>query len=82
MTTEDKSEVVVCRRPISSAWISIREPGGCVIRWRLTLAGMGLGVSYKKGKSNFYADALSRYKSLAETIVDEDRDVRSFRFEE
>ena len=50
--------------------LTIQEPSGRLIRWRLRLAQCDFEVLYKKGKINTQADALSSLKTLAETIID------------
>ena len=52
------------------------------MRWRLRLAEYDFEVLYKKGKSNTQADALSRLKTLVETIIDDADEIPTFITEE
>ena len=54
--------------------LTIDDPSGRLIRWRLRLAEYDFEVKYKKGKVNTQADALSRLHSSAETIPHDDND--------
>ena len=54
--------------------LTIDDPSGRVIRWRLRLAEYDFEVKYRKGKINTQADALSRLNTAAETIVHDDSD--------
>lgn len=54
-------------------FISINEPSGLLLRWRLRLAEFDYAVDYKKVKVNAQADALSFLETEDESIsVDED----------
>ena len=54
--------------------LTIDDPSGRLIRWRLRLAEYDFEVKYKKGKANTQADALSRLNTSAETILSDDND--------
>ena len=54
--------------------LTITDPSGRLIRWRLRLAEYDFEVKYKKGKANTQADALSRLNTLSETIAHDDSD--------
>ena len=62
--------------------LTIQEPSGRLVRWRLRLAEFNFQVMYKKGKENQQADALSRLRTLAETIQDDWDEIPSFMMEE
>ncbi len=62
--------------------LSIQEPSGRLMRWRLRLAEFDFEVAYKKGTINTQADALSRLRTLAETITDDSDEIPSFLSEE
>ena len=54
--------------------LTIDDPSGRLIRWRLRLAEYDFDVKYKKGKINTEPDALSRLNTTAETITHDDSD--------
>jgi len=54
--------------------LTIDDPSGRLIRWRLRLAEFDFEVKYKKGKINTQADALSRLVTTGETIPHDDND--------
>ena len=54
--------------------LTIDDPSGRLIRWRLRLAEFDFEVKYKKGKANTQADALSRLHTSAETKPHDDND--------
>ena len=58
--------------------LSIQDPSGRLMRWRLRLAEFDFQIMYKKGKLNTQADALSRLRTLAETIRHDDDDIPAF----
>ena len=58
--------------------LTINEPSGRLMRWRLRLAEFDFEVKYKKGKANAQADALSRLFTDADTIPDDNDDIPAF----
>ena len=61
------------------AWLfSIEDPSGRLMRWRIRLCEYNFQIKYKKGSQNAQADALSRLKTLAETIRHDDEDIPTF----
>ena len=48
------------------------------MRWRLRLAEFNFEIAYRKGCLNHHGDALSRLKTLSETIHETDNDVPTF----
>ena len=48
------------------------------MRWRLCLAEFDFQVAYKKGKLNQQADALSRLRTLAETVTSDPDEIPTF----
>ena len=59
--------------------LTIDDPNGRIIRWRLRLAEYDFEVKYKKGKINTQEDAFSRLNTATETIVhDESGDIPVF----
>lgn len=61
--------------------LTIQEPSGRLMRWRLRLAEYNFQVHYKKGPSNVHADALSRLRTTAETTTDDWDEIPSFSLE-
>ena len=60
-------------------WLmEIAEPSGRLMRWRLRLGDFDFRIEYKKGNKNTQADALSRLKTLGETVVPIDEDIPCF----
>jgi len=54
-------------------WLmSVEDPSGRLIRWRIRLSEYDFDVEYKKGKLNTQADALSRFLTLGTTPNEED----------
>ena len=63
----------------SLRWLlTITEPSGRLMRWRLRLSEIDFQILYKKGKLNTQADALSRLTTLRETTSDLDEDIPCF----
>ena len=58
--------------------LTICEPSGRLMRWRLRLAEFDFNVQYKRGKLNQQADALSRLRTMAETIDDDSEEIPTF----
>ena len=58
--------------------LTIAEPSGRLMRWRLRLSEFDFQILYKKGKLNTQADALSRLTTLGETSSDLDEDIPCF----
>ena len=56
--------------------LSIHDLSGRLMRWRLCLPEFDFEVSYKKGKLNQQADALSRLHTLAETVPSDPAQLR------
>ena len=54
--------------------LTIDDPSGRLIRWRLRLAEFDFEVKYKKGKANTQADASSILHTSAETKPHDDND--------
>ena len=54
--------------------LTIDDPSGRFIRWRLRLAEFDFEVKYKKGKANTQANALSRLHTFAETKPHDEND--------
>lgn len=54
--------------------LSVTDPSGRLIRWRLRLAEFSFEILYKKGKTNAQADALSRLSSTGSTTVEAEED--------
>ena len=48
------------------------------MRWPLRLAEFNFEIAYRKGCLNYHGDALSRLKTLSETIHENDYDVPTF----
>ena len=53
--------------------LTIDDPSGRLIRWRLRRAEYYFEVKYKKGKINSQEDSFSRLNNAAETILHDDR---------
>ncbi len=63
----------------SLRWLfNITEPSGRLMRWRLLLSEFDFEIKYKKGNLNCQADALSRLRTLAETIPEDHDTIPSF----
>ena len=63
----------------SLRWLlTIAEPSGRLMRWRLRLSEFDFQILYKKGKLNAQEDALSRLTTLGETTSDHDEDIPCF----
>ena len=58
--------------------ITIEDPSGRLMRWRLRLAEYTVQIAYRKGSQNQTADALSRLTTLAEAVADDFDDVLAF----
>ena len=58
--------------------LTINDPSGRLMRWRLRLAEYDFNIEYKTGKTNTQADALSRLHTSAETINDDAEDFPAF----
>ena len=61
--------------------LTIEEPSGRLMRWRLRLCEYTFTVKYKKGKANVHGDALSRLRTRAETVADDWDEIPSFLME-
>ncbi|CAN8065809.1 unnamed protein product [Agarophyton chilense] len=60
----------------SLRWLlSILEPSGGLMRWRLRLAEFGFDVQYGKGSCNTQADALSRLVTTGEALPVKDDEI-------
>ena len=60
----------------SLRWLlTIAEPSGRLMRWRLRLSEFDFQILYKTGKLNTQADALSSLATLVETTSDLDEDI-------
>ena len=63
----------------SLRWLlSVNDPSGRLMRWRLRLSEFDFDVEHKKGKANTQADALSRLTTLGETALDVDDEIPCF----
>ena len=62
--------------------ITIAEPSGRLMRWRLRLSEFNFTIQYKRGVQNTQADALSRLATLGETTSDLDDEIPCFMVEE
>ncbi len=71
-------EFIVHTDHSSLQWLlTIQEPSGRLMRWRLVLAEFNFQIKYKLGRLNTQADALSRLQTRAETIRHDD-DIPAF----
>lgn len=52
--------------------LTVDDLGGLLIKWRLFRTKFVFEVKYKKGRTNTESDALSRLKSMRETISHHD----------
>lgn len=59
--------------------LSKQEPSGRLMHRRLRVAKFDLEVAYKKEEAYVHVNLLSRLKTPAETIIDNDHDIPSFR---
>ncbi|MGH0053544.1 MAG: Ty3/Gypsy family RNase HI domain-containing protein, partial [Sphaerochaetaceae bacterium] len=60
----------------SLRWLmTITDPSGRLMRWRLRLSEYDFDAQYKKGLKNCQADALSRLPTNGETSIDIDADI-------
>ena len=67
----------------SLRWLmTIAEPSGRLMRWRLRLSEFDFAVLYKKGKINTQADALSRLPTSGDTTSAIDDEIPCFKLEE
>ena len=67
----------------SLRWLmTIAEPSGRLMRWRLRLSEFDFVVLYKKGKINTQADALSRLPTSGDTTSEIDDEIPCFKLEE
>ena len=62
--------------------LTIQEPSGRLMRWRLRLAEYNFQIKYKTGTTNVHADALSRLRTNAETVQDDWDEIPSFLLED
>ena len=58
--------------------LTIQEPSGRLMRWRLILAEFNFQIMYKLGRLNTQADALSRLRTKAEAIGQDEDDIPAF----
>ena len=64
-------------------WLmTIAEPSGRLMRWRLRLSEFDFVVLYKKGKINTQADALSHLPTSGDTTSEIDDEIPCFELEE
>ena len=61
--------------------LSITDPSGRLIRWRLRLSEFDFEVKFKKGKANTQTDALYRLIVDGETVPDENDYIPAFNIE-
>ena len=61
--------------------MTIAEPSGRLMRWRLRLSEFDFTIQYKRGVQNTQADALSRLATLGETTSDIDDEITCFMVE-
>lgn len=63
----------------SLRWLlTIQEPSGHLMRWKLRLSENNFKVMYKRGPLNVHADELSRLQTLAKTTADNWDEIPSF----
>ena len=57
-------------------WLmTVQNPSGRLLRWRLRLCEFHFVINYAKGSTHVHADALSRLQTLGETETDVDDDL-------
>lgn len=61
--------------------ITINDPSGILMRWRIRLSEYSFDVMYKKGAENFVADATCRLQMDSPTTHHEDNDIPCYSME-
>lgn len=58
--------------------MNLNDPSGRLMRWKLLSSDFCIEVVHKKGNKNKQADALSRLRTVRETVEDFEEEVQRF----